>query len=255
MPTWALIVIVLVVVAVAALVTTATMRQRRTTSLRNRFGPEYDRTLETREDQRAAESELRDRQRRRAKLDIKPLTEASRIRYAGKWRTVQEHFVDQPGEAVSMADTLLNQLMAERGYPMGDFAAQSDLISVDHPAVVENYRVAHDIRDRMDTGQVNTEELREAMLRYRSLFDDMLRADQSTADQSPADQGTADQGTADQKDAARTGTTEAGVRTADIHASDDDAGDAPDGDAHGTVTVPAQSTTDSAPMEADDDSR
>lgn len=235
MPAWALIVIVLVVVAVAAMVTTATMRQRRTTALRDRFGPEYDRTLETRADQRAAESELRDRQRRRAKLDIKPLTKASRIRYVEEWRTVQEHFVDQPGEAVSQADTLLHQVMDERGYPMGDFAAQSDLISVDHPAVVENYRVAHDIRDRMDTGQLNTEELREALLRYRSLFDDMLQADQG--------------------DTAGTGATRADGPTDNVDASDDGAGDQLDDNDPGNVTVPAQPTADSASMETDDDSR
>ena len=241
MPTWALILIVLVVVAVAAMVTTATMRQRRTSALRDRFGPEYDRTLESRSDQRAAESELRDRQRRRAELEIKPLAEASRIRYVEEWRTVQEHFVDQPGEAVSQADTLLHQVMAERGYPMGDFAAQSDLISVDHPAVVENYRVAHGIRDRMDTGQVNTEELREALLRYRSLFDDMLRADQG--------------------DEARTGGTQTDGPTANVYAGDD-AGDDHVSDGPGdsgteTVAVPVQRTAGSAPMgsEADDDSR
>src|ERR1700723_2231866 len=117
MPTWALIVIILVVVAVAAMATTAAVRQRRRVALQDRFGPEYDRTLRTREDQRTAESELRDRQRRRAELDIKPLTEASRVRYAEEWRTVQEHFVDQPGEAVGQADILVNQVMAERGYP------------------------------------------------------------------------------------------------------------------------------------------
>jgi hypothetical protein len=260
MPTWALIVIVLVVVAVAAMATTAAMRQRRSAALQNRFGPEYKRTLETREDQRAAESELRDRQRRRAKLDIKPLPEASRIRYAEEWRTVQEHFVDQPGEAVSQADALLHQVMAERGYPVGDFAAQSDLISVDHPAVVENYRVAHAIRDRMDTGQVSTEELREALLRYRSLFDDLLRADQGSteqdsADRRDADQDHADQGDTVQGDTVRTRATKTDVSTADVHARHDDAGDGPGGSAPGTVTVPAQPAADSAPMEADDDTR
>jgi hypothetical protein len=244
MPAWALILIVLVVVAVAAMVTTATMRQRRSAALRDRFGPEYQRTLETSEDQRAAESELRDRQRQRAKLDIKPLPEASRIRYTEEWRTVQEHFVDQPGEAVGQADALLHQVMAERGYPVGDFAAQSDLISVDHPAVVENYRVAHTIRDRMDTGQVSTEELREALLRYRSLFDDLLRADQ----------GSSDRGNADQGDEARADATKPGVPTAGVHARDDvDTVGRAGGDDAGTVTVPAQPAADSVPREADDD--
>lgn len=242
MPAWALILIVLVVVAVVAMVATVTMRQRRTAALRNRFGPEYDRTLETRDDQHAAESELRDRQRRRAKLEIRPLPEASRIRYVEEWRTVQEHFVDQPGEAVGQADALLHQVMAERGYPVGDFAAQSDLVSVDHPEVVENYRIAHDIRDRMDTGQVNTEELREALLRYRSLFDDMLRADQGNAARTGA--------TNDDTTAAADVTDRTGARR------DDDAGDGPDDDRQ-TMAVPAQRTTRAAPMtpEAEDDAR
>jgi hypothetical protein len=217
MPALALIVIVLVVVAAASLVITATARQRRTTALRDRFGPEYERTLKARENQRAAESELRERQRQRAGLDVRPLTEASRLRYSGEWRAVQEHFVDQPAEAVRLADDLLHQVMAERGYPMGDFAAQSDIVSVDHPEVVENYRVAHAVSDRLDAGPVSTEELRDALLRYRSLFDELLRAEVSHGD---------------------------------------DAGGEPDGQSQ-TVTVPERRTAGAAPTtpEADDDPR
>jgi hypothetical protein len=178
MPAWALILIVLVVVAVAAAIAAVTMRQRRTTGLRDRFGPEYDRTVESRAQRRAAEAELLGRQRERAKLDIKPLPAATRLRYGEQWRVVQERFVDQPIEALASADRLLHQVMAERGYPVGDFATQSDLISVDHPQVVEDYRVAHATYERTETGQVGTEELREALLRYRSLFDELLRPDQ-----------------------------------------------------------------------------
>jgi hypothetical protein len=232
---------------------TVTSRQRRTAALRDRFGPEYDRAVKTRDDQRAAESELRDRQRRRDKLDIKPLTEAARIRYAEEWRTVQEHFVDQPGEAVSQADMLLQQVMAERGYPMGDFDAQSDLVSVDHPAVVENYRVAHAIRDQMDTGQVGTEELRDAMLRYRSLFDDLLRPGQDSTGQDSTGQDSAGRGDVG---VATDETGETGVPVAEVRASDDDgAVDEPGSGVPGTVTVPARPTTDSEPREADDDAR
>src|SRR5579875_2080815 len=177
MPTWALILIILVVVAVVAAVATAAIRQRRTAALRGRFGSEYERTVRAHSDQRAAEAELAGRQRQRAKLDIKPLPEDARLRYQEQWRVVQERFVDQPTDAVSAADRLLHQVMADRGYPVGDFDAQSDLISVDHPEVVENYRVAHTIQERTDSGQASTEELRDALLRYRSLFDELLRAD------------------------------------------------------------------------------
>lgn len=227
MPGWALILIVLVVVAVVAAAAAAAIRQRRTAALRNRFGPEYDRAVESHQGQREAESELRDRQKERAKLDIKPLPEASRVRYSEEWRVVQESFVNQPSEAVGSADSLLHTVMAERGYPMGDFATQSDLVSVDHPEVVENYRAAHSCYERTSSGQVNTEELRDAMLRYRSLFDEMLRADQNDAAISAGPE-----------------------RQPVVDEEPDDSDDRP-------VTVPAQRTAAPGPMtsEADDDTR
>lgn len=253
MPTWALILIILVVVAIVAGIATAAIRQRRTAALRNRFGPEYDRTVESSADQRAAESELRGRQRQRAKLDIKPLPEASRIRYGEEWRVVQERFVDQPTEAVGSADHLLQQAMTERGYPMGDFAAQSDLISVDHPEVVDNYRVAHAIRERTNSGQVSTEELRDALLRYRSLFEEMLRADEggegpragradTVADDTPADETPADDTMPD--------------RTKTSTASDSARAIPDEGDLR-VGAVPAEHTTreSAAVSEADDDTR
>lgn len=181
MPTWAVILIVVVVAAVVVVAVSMAMRQRRTTALRQKFGPEYDRTVETREDRRAAEAELRSRQQQRAQLDLRPLPAASRARYTEEWRQVQERFVDQPAEAVGAADGLLYRVMAERGYPMQDFSAQSDLISVDHPDVVENYRVAHRIQQQANVQQASTEDLREAMLRYRSLFEELLRADADEA--------------------------------------------------------------------------
>ncbi|MGH3156336.1 MAG: hypothetical protein ACRDNF_07170 [Streptosporangiaceae bacterium] len=219
MPDWALILIVLVVVAVAAAVATATIRQRRTAALRDRFGPEYDRAVESNQGQRAAESELRERQRERAKLDIKPLSDASRVRYGQEWRIVQERFVDQPTEAVGSADRLLHKVMAECGYPMGDFAAQSNLVSVDHPEVVENYRAAHACYERTSAGQVSTEELRDAMLRYRSLFDEMLLAGQDTSGQDGASQTSASQTSAFATVTARRG---AGSAAESPEAEDDD---------------------------------
>jgi hypothetical protein len=176
MATWFWIVIVIVVVLIA-LAAAMAARRRRTAALRERFGPEYDRAVGTREGQRAAEADLRDRERQRARLDIKPLSEAARVRYTEEWRVIQQDFVDQPEEATTAGYDLVNRVMAERGYPMRDFDARADLVSVDHPDVVDNYRVAHGIHERARQHQASTEDLREALLRYRSLFEDLLRPD------------------------------------------------------------------------------
>ena len=179
---WILIAVVVVVV-VAGLVVMAT-RQRRTTMLRRRFGPEYDRALHEGDDQRAAEADLRERQKERERLDIRPLAEPTRARFAAEWRALQERFVDEPSDAVVGADELVSRVMSERGYPMAEFEAQAKLISVDHPSVVENYRVAHAVCDRARSQQASTEDMRAALLRYRSLFDDLLRPeDASTPDE------------------------------------------------------------------------
>jgi FtsZ-interacting cell division protein ZipA len=175
---WIVIIVVLVAIALAAVMAA---RRRRTTMLRERFGTEYDRTLDARDGQRAAEADLRGREREHARLDIRPLSEASRARYAGEWRAAQQSFVDQPEEATAAAYDLVNRVMAERGYPMRDFDARADLVSVDHPDVVENYRVAHGIHERAQHQQASTEDLREAMIRYRSLFEELLGADGDAA--------------------------------------------------------------------------
>ena len=175
---WIVIVIVVVLIAVVAVMAA---RRRRTAALRERFGPEYDRAVGAREGQRAAEADLRDRERQRARLDIKPLSEAARVRYTEEWRIIQQDFVDQPEEATNAGYDLVNRVMAERGYPMQDFDARADLVSVDHPDVVDNYRVAHGIHERARQHQASTEDLREALLRYRSLFQDLLRPDDRAA--------------------------------------------------------------------------
>ena len=180
MATWAWILIVIAAVVVIAFIVMAA-RQHRTTALRQRFGPEYDRAVEAGEGRRAAEADLRDRERQRAQLDIRPLAEGMRVRFAQEWRDVQEHFVDQPSDAVVAADRLVYSVMEARGYPMGDFDAQADLVSVDHPAVVENYRFAHSVRKRAQAQRASTEDLREALLRYRSLFDELLESDDGQA--------------------------------------------------------------------------
>lgn len=182
MVAWWWILIAVVVVLAIAMIVVVGMRKRRTTELRERFGPEYDRTVQTREGQRAAEAELREREKQRSKLDIRPLPEPARAQFAAEWRGVQEQFVDQPAGAVAAADDLVYRVMGARGYPMDDFDAQADLVSVDHPEVVENYRGAHRIYELSQSQRAGTEDLRSALLHYRSLFDELLRADEAPSD-------------------------------------------------------------------------
>src|SRR3954447_22785800 len=180
---WVLLIVVLVVVVLAAV---AVMRRRRTENLRGRFGPEYDRAVEASDDRRGAEHDLLDRARKRDRLDIRPLPEAARARYAEHWRGIQERFIDDPAGSVGAAHTLLDQVMAERGYPTHDFEEQADLVSVDHPRVVENYRAAYAVNQRQRDGQATTEDLRDALVRYRSLFEELLHpGDGARADDTP----------------------------------------------------------------------
>jgi hypothetical protein len=180
MAAWVWVIIAIAVVVVVVLVA-AGARNRRTALLRDRFGPEYDRAVENSDDRRAAEAELRARESQRAQFDVKPLPEATRLQFAGEWRDLQERFLDEPAQAVDGADSLITRVMEARGYPMKDFDAQVELVSVDHPDTVENYRFAHGVRERAQTQQASTEDLREALLRYRSLFDDLLRPEGSDA--------------------------------------------------------------------------
>ena len=165
-----IIVGVLVVIAVALLVA----RKRRSQKLRERFGPEYDRVVKREGDVRRAEGVLAFREKRREQFTLRPLPPADRSRYEQTWRDVQAQFVDDPKGAVTAADSLVTEVMQARGYPMGDFEQRAADISVDHPAVVDNYRTAHDIALRHSRGQASTEDLRRAMVLYRSLFDELL---------------------------------------------------------------------------------
>ena len=164
-------VLVIVVAVLLCAVIWLALRQRRSAQLREGFGPEYDRTLEERGDQRAAESELRERVQRRRSYDIRDLEPEARERYAARWRETQARFVDQPASTLADADELVNEVMRERGYPVDDFETQAADVSVDHPTVVEHYRKAHAIHSR---SRASTEDLREAMLHYRALFAELL---------------------------------------------------------------------------------
>jgi hypothetical protein len=165
------VVVVLILVAAVALY----MRQRKNTSagLRARFGTEYERAVQQQGSQRKAEAKLADREARVEKLKIRDLDPTERDSYRAQWQTVQSRFVDDPKDAVTEADVLVCSLMQARGYPVSDFEQRAADISVDHPLVVENYRSAHNVALRLDSGEASTEELRTAMIQYRSLFDDL----------------------------------------------------------------------------------
>src|SRR5215207_5326532 len=143
MDTWVWIVIAAAVVVLVLLAIWMAARQRRSSQLREGFGPEYDRTVDDMGSRRKAESDLADREKRREELDIRPLAPGSRDRFADRWRNVQERFVDDPGSALREAHILVVEVMRERGYPTEDFEQRAADVSVDHPDVVQNYRAAH----------------------------------------------------------------------------------------------------------------
>jgi hypothetical protein len=171
---WVAVVIlaVLAILAIGFLVSRQTRRRR----LQNRFGPEYDRTVRESESRKEAEQELLAREERHALLDIRPLAPQTREVYDRRWREVQERFVDAPGFAVTEADALLTAVMDERGYPTDDFEQRLSDLSVAHAATLGHYRTAHEISSRAARQDATTEELRQAMVRYRALFQDLLQS-------------------------------------------------------------------------------
>ena len=150
------------------------IRKNQTKKLRTKFGPEYDKAIVEHKDRGHAESELQKREARVAKFHIHPLGAEDRSRYGEDWRREQSLFVDDPRLAVSHADSLVQQVMQTRGYPVADFSQNAADLSVDHPRVVENYRIAHEIALREGDGPGVTEDLRKAMVSYRALFEDLL---------------------------------------------------------------------------------
>jgi hypothetical protein len=155
---------VLIALVLIGAIVWITMSRMRSQKLRQRFGPEYDRTIQA-------------RARRVAKLHIHPLSEADAGRFDSAWRGVQARFVDDPRGAVTEADRLVGELMAARGYPVGEFEQRVADISVDHPDVVMNYRAAREIAAQHSAGKASTEDLRQAMVHYRALFRDLLETD------------------------------------------------------------------------------
>lgn len=172
MPTWLIVVIVVVAVAVLGAVIWLVTQEMQRKRLQQRFGPEYERVVKESDNPRAAQRELAERERRHKELDIRPLSASARERYAREWAQVQEKFVDQPAEAVSEADRLLVALMGERGYPTEGYEQQVTDLSVRHAKTLEHYRAAHTTQQKSDGA--STEDLRDAMVRYRTVFEDLL---------------------------------------------------------------------------------
>jgi hypothetical protein len=174
MPGWAWALVAVGALVVVALVIWQAMKQRRTRALQGRFGPEYGRTLDGAESKRDAEAELSARADRRDELEIQPLTTAARERYLVEWQRVQAKFVDDPDGAVRDADMTIQSVMADRGYPVDDFEQRAADVSVDHPQVVENYRLGHRLARTSALGDGTTEDLRQAMQHYRLLFEELV---------------------------------------------------------------------------------
>jgi hypothetical protein len=169
---WVLIAVVVVLVVVVGILLA---RQRRSQQLREGFGPEYDRVLADRGDQRSAEAELAERRERREQFPIRELEPSAREQYLERWRSTQRRFVDEPAVATEEADRLVTEVMHARGYPVDEkFEQRAADVSVDHPGVVDNYRAAHAISLRAQRGNASTEDLRQAMVHFRSLFDELL---------------------------------------------------------------------------------
>jgi hypothetical protein len=168
------IIIAALVVMVLVLGGLLHFQRHRSDQLRSRFGPEYDRAVKESGGKSKAEAELVEREKRVKSLSIRPLEPNDRARFTRSWQDVQAEFVDDPEGSIGHADSLLAEVMSARGYPVSDFEQMSADISVDHPNVVQNYRTAHEIALRHERGQANTEDLRQAMIHYRSLFEELV---------------------------------------------------------------------------------
>lgn len=165
---------VLIAIALIGAIAFITLSRVRSQRLRERFGPEYERTVRTEGTVRKAEAALDARAKRVQALHIRPLSSSDSTRFDTAWRAIQARFVDDPRGAVTDADRLVGDVMSTRGYPVGEFEQRVADISVDHPDVVMNYRAAREIALQHSQGKASTEDLRQAMVHYRALFRDLL---------------------------------------------------------------------------------
>lgn len=154
----------------------AMLNKKRSDRLRDRYGHEYDRVVAS-DGRKNGEAELREREKKVERLNIRALTPTEAQRFANLWNETQARFVDQPGGALADADRLVGDVMVARGYPVEDFEGRAADISVDHPSLVDHYRTAHDIAERHTMGNATTEEMRQAMIHYRALFSELLETE------------------------------------------------------------------------------
>ena len=173
----AILAVVLVLVVLAVVLVPMFARRKRSDRLQDQFGPEYDLAVQALGDEKKAQTELEERQKHVEALDIRPLSDAERHRYLADWAAVQSKFVDEPREAAVDADRLIMEVMQLRGYPVSDFEERAADISVNYPALVSNYRAAREIAIKNEQREADTEELRQAMIYYRSLFEELLAAE------------------------------------------------------------------------------
>jgi hypothetical protein len=174
-PKFLMLVAVVIIVVVVVAWMYARKRRNTTAALRKKFGPEYDRAVLVHGTGRKAEAKLEDREKRAEKFNLRDLDPGEHERFLKRWESVQSRFVDSPKGAVAEADDLVSSLMKARGYPVTDFDQRAADISVDHPRVVENYRSAHEIALRVGKDAATTEDLRTAMIHYRSLFEELMQ--------------------------------------------------------------------------------
>jgi hypothetical protein len=187
METWVWIVIGVIVAIVVLGVVFSALRTRRSRSLQDQFGREYDRTVDKAGGRREAERELAERQKRHDELELRPLSQEARERYLQQWQVTQARFVDDPTGAVSEADDLVQRVMRDRGYPVDDFEQRAADISVEHPELVEKYRTANGIARASERGEASTEDLRHSVRHYRALFVELLEVDEGDEDASIRD--------------------------------------------------------------------
>ena len=180
--TYILIAAVLILVIMGAILAPRFAGRNRSERLHDKFGSEYDHTVQAMGGEKKAQTELEERQKHVKALDIQPLTAIQRERYQADWSAVQAKFVDEPGQAITDADRLIMEVMQLRAYPVSDFEQRAADVSVTYPALVSNYRAARAIAIKNKEHKADTEELRQAMINYRSLFDELLKSETVAAE-------------------------------------------------------------------------
>jgi len=170
MSTPAIIIAIVVAVVVVAAAIILIIRNQRSKRLRARFGPEYTRVIGETGSKTQAEAKLEKLEKRVERFDLRPLSPVARANFVAAWQKIQSRFVDDPKGALTEADKLIQEVMAARGYPVTDFDQRAADISVNHPLIVEHYRAGHDIALEHSKGRASTEDMRQAMIHYRTLF-------------------------------------------------------------------------------------